>query len=241
MTEEDREIEQYLSDAIMGRPQGFSIGERHFSLYPLTLGKMQILQRQIESLDINQQTLQENVSVEALRLAEEKQDVCLTIIAYHTCKNADEVFDNILVSERKALFKKEMSNEEIASLMLIVLSSDKTALFFKHLGIDKEQERMNTVMRIKNKGDKNNITFGGKSIYGTLIDAACERYGWTKEYVVWGIDFTSLRLMLADKVNSIYLTDEEAKKVPASVKNPRVETIKATKENMEDIKKMDWH
>ena len=41
--------------------------------------------------------------------------------------------------------------------------------------------------------------FGGKTIWGTLIDAACERYGWTFDYVVWGISYNNLTLMLKDK------------------------------------------
>ena len=95
-------------------------------------------------------------------------------------------------------------------------------------------------MRIKARNDKNNLTFGGKTVYGSLIDAACERYGWTKDYVVWGIDYTSLRLMLADKVNSVYCSEDEMKKLPASVRNTNEEVIKPTKENMERIMSMDW-
>jgi hypothetical protein len=232
--------EKYLADTIMGRPYGFSVGGEHLALYPLTLGKMQLLQSQVERLEISQESMQMDVSLEALRLAKEKKDECITIISYHTGKNAEEVFDTVLMSERKRLLSENLDDDDIAALMIIVLTSDKTSLFMKHLGIDKEQERLSTLMRIKKKGDKNNFTFGGKSVYGTLIDTACERYGWTKEYVVWGIDFTSLRLMLADKINTVYCTDEEVKKIPASVKNPTAERIKAGKDTMAEIKSMDW-
>lgn len=238
--ENNVETEQYLCDAILGRPYGFSIGERHFAIYPVTLGKMFLLQRQIEALEINQQNLQQDMSLEALRLAKEKKDACLTIVCYNTFKTPEEIFDNALLTERKALFERELSIEDLSTLMIIVLTADKTSTLLHHLGIEKEQERLSTVMRVKAKSDKNSLSFGGKSVFGSLIDAACERYGWTKEYVVWGIDYASLRLMLADKVNSVYCSDEEMKKLPASVRNSNDETIRPVKENMERIMAMDW-
>lgn len=238
---EEKEIEQYIADAIMGRPYGFSVKDKHFYLYPLTLGKMCLLQRQIEKLEINQKNMQIDVSLEALRLAKEKKDDCLTIICYHTCKTPDELFDTLLVSDRKQFFEKELTEEDIAALMIIVLTSEKTSMLIKHLGIDKEQERVADIMRIKEKENNNNVTFGGKSQFGTLIDSACERYGWTKEYVVWGIDFTSLRLMLADKVNSIYLSDEELKKIPRNLLVTNSAKIQADDpKNKELIKSMNW-
>jgi hypothetical protein len=51
-------------------------------------------------------------------------------------------------------------------------------------------------------------------LFGQLIDPACERYGWSYEYVVWGISYAALTAMMADKVTSIILTDEEKKNVP---------------------------
>ncbi len=241
MNDEKKDIEQYLADTIMGRPYGFSVGEQHFFLYPVTLGKMYVLQRQIEALQINQQNIQRDVSIEALRLVKEKKEECLTIICYHTCKTPQELFDNALISDRINTFEKELSEEDIAALMIMILTTDKTNIFIKYLGIDKEQDRMSAIVRIKERGNKNNITFGGKSVYGTLIDVACERYGWTKEYVVWGIDYTSLRLMLADKINSMYLTDDDLKKIPRHLLISSASTVKADDpKNREVIKNMNW-
>lgn len=238
--ERNREIEQYLADTIIGRPHGFTVGRKHFALYPVTLGKMYLLQGHIEALEINTENLQKDVSLEALRLAREKTDECLTIICYHTCKTQDEIFNYTTVNRRKCLFRKELDEKDIATLMIIVLTADRTNLFTHYLGIDKEQDNLSAVMRIKARNDKSNITFGGKSVFGSLIDVACERYGWTKEYVVWGIDYTSLRLMLADKINSVYCTEDEMRNIPAQIRNQNDETIKPTKENMAAIMSMDW-
>lgn len=222
----------------MERPYGFSSGHRHFFLYPVTLGKMFLINRQIENLEINQQILTFNPSLEAVRLVREKKNVCLSIIAYYTCKDKSEVFLQNEIETRKDLFGREMSDEELATLMITVLTNDKTGLFIKHLGIDREQERMRKVMAAKKS--KNNINFGGKSYYGSLIDAACERYGWTLEYVVWGISYTNLRMLLADKVSSIYVSDDELKKLPASALNDNGVVRADSEEGKELIRSMDW-
>lgn len=236
----DKDIEQFIADAVMARPYSFSVGEEHFNLYPVTLGKMFLLQRQTENLGIDEKALQYDIALEALRLVKSKKDECLTIICYHTCKDKNEVFDNVLISKRKEVFKENLSDEDIAALMITVLTSDKTSLFTKHLGIDVENDRLNAVMKIKKQNDKNNIGFGGLSVFGSIIDVACERYGWTKDYVVWGIDYTSLRLMLADKVNSVYCSDEELTQIPANIRKKNDDSIKPTKENMETILSMNW-
>ena len=72
---------------------------------------------------------------------------------------------------------------------------------------------MNAVVQAKKK-DKGSIVFGGKSQFGALLDFAFERYGWTKEYVVWGIDYPTLRMALSDRVTSVYVSDEEWKRIP---------------------------
>lgn len=235
-----KEIEYQVADAIMGRPHGFSVGNRYFYLYPLTLGKMYLLQRVVESMEINQENLSSNIAFEALRLASEKREECLRYIVYNTFKEKDEHFDEKEILVRTDYLGKKLSESDIAELIIMLLTQDKTQQFFKHLGIDKEQQRLSDVMKAKSKNDKNNYSFGGLSVFGTLIDSACERYGWSKEYVVWGIDYASLRLMLADKVVSVYISDEERKKIPASLLSGSQDSIKGTKENMAKIKAMDW-
>lgn len=246
MTED---INLYLSDAIMERPYSFSVDykkgkttmSKRFYLYPMTLGKMFLFQRMISSLQINQRNLEIASSVEALRLVNSKKDACLSIITYGTCKDKYEVFDMDFVEKRKDFFSRNLSVEDMATLLLILLTQDKTSQFIKHIGLDKEQDRLSTVMNVKNKENRNNVTFGGLSQYGTLIDSACERYGWTKDYVVWGIDYSSLRLMLADKITSVYLSDDELKKVPRWAITSNSAKIKADDpKNKELIKSMSW-
>lgn len=197
-----------LADAIIERPQGFQIGHRHFYLYPVTLGKMYLLARLIDSLKINEENLKVNAFLEALRLVRDNRKTICRIISYHTCKGKNEVFNNVLVMQRVSLLMKQ-SDSDLATVFIMVLQTEKTSVYIKRLGIDKEQKRMQDVMKLK--GSKNVLSFGGKSIYGTIIDAACERYGWAYDYVVWGISYTNLRLMLADSIKTVTLSDKERK------------------------------
>lgn len=209
--EASKQIELDLADVIIDRPKGFSVGHRHFYLYPITLGKMYLQKRVVENLNINQELLKANPYAEVLRLVETKREDCCLLLAYHTLQTKKDVLSNRIVTIRKNIFAKEMNNEDIATLVLACLTSDKTAIFIHYLGIDEELKRMNEVAKAKN--NSNSFDFGGVSIYGTLIDAACERYKWTYDYVLWDISYTNLQLMLKDSVKSIYLSDDEQKRV----------------------------
>ena len=108
-------------------------------------------------------------------------------------------------------------DEDLTTLLIVILKDSTLEDIIKGTGIDQETERMSKVNSVKDS--KNQYVFGGKTIWGSMIDAACERYGWTYDYVVWGISYTNLTLMLKDKITSIYLSDEEAKKCRIPQKN----------------------
>ena len=232
------EMDQWAADALTGRPNGFSVNGRHFLLHPLTLGKVHVLKPMVEKIGVDVIGMAENMPLEALRLAKEKRKECIDVICCHTCSTKEEVFDAERSAEVTSFLDKELTDDDVASLMVMLLASDKVDMLMHHFGIDKEQVALSRTLAVKN--GKNSMNFGGLSVFGTLLDAACERYGWTKEYVVWGIDYASLRLMLADKVTSVYLSDEELAKVPLAVTSRNEDVIQGTKENMAAIKSMGW-
>lgn len=232
-------MEMDMADTIIDRPHGFSVGDRHFYMYPVTLGKMYLLSRLVEELQINHNILKANPYIEALRLANERKDICSRIITYHTIHTKAKIFDNEFVEKRSKFFVDKLDMEDMATLLVLVLTSDKTDSIMKYLKIDKEQERMELVTQVK--VDKNNISFGGLSVYGAILDAACERYHWTFDYVVWEISYTNLRLMLADKITSVYLSDKEIRKLPASMVRNKRNVIRADDpKNRDMIRQMDW-
>ena len=207
-------IEQSIADTIIERPHGFKVGGRQFYLYPITLGKSYLLSRQIENLGINKTLLNTNPYVEILRLAYEKKNDSLRIIVYHTL-NGKEVFDNTLVEERMSFFSDNLNAEDIAQLLITCLTQDNIAEYQKHFKIDKEKKDQARVMSCK-EDNRNVYTFGGKSIYGTLIDYFAQRYGWTMDYILWGISYNNLQMLMSDAVTTIHLTDKEAKKCRVS-------------------------
>ena len=190
----------------------------------------------MECLGINLEIIKANPYMEALRLCQGKKESVCRILSYHTINKKDELFDCNLVQERCDFFCKELDDDSMAQLLVMVLPEGDISAYMKHLGIDKEKEWQAKAMRAKK--NNNSLTFGGKSIYGTLIDTACQRYGWTFEYVVWGISYANLQLLLADSVTSIYLSDEERKRV--NIPQDRDIINADDPANMARIKAMRW-
>lgn len=46
------------------------------------------------------------------------------------------------------------------------------------------------------------ISFGGKTLWGVYLDNLCKRYGWTLDYVVWGISWVNLNMMWIDGIEA---------------------------------------
>lgn len=203
-------LNETLADAVMDRPREFFIDKRRFCLWSPTLGMSMMLERHISQLGIDFSVLSRNQSMEALRLAVEKRSEVSTILAIHSFRLFSELSNSNKLKERSDYFSAHLTDEELAQLLLLALSEPRAENLFLLSGISEDQKEQSRIATFKNK-DGHNRTFGGKTIYGSLIDAACRAYGWTKEYVVWGIDLISLRMMLADSINSIYLSDEDMK------------------------------
>lgn len=233
----DKSIENGLADIIMERPFGFKVGERQFYLYPMTLGKSYLLSRIIESLNVNNNLLSSNPYAEAIRLCSLNKDSVVRIIVYNTLNNKQDIFNDELVNERMKFFADNLDAKELAELLSVVLSSDDIGKYTKYLGIDRDRKSLEKVMRIKGE-NKNNIDFFGKSIMGTLIIPACEKLNMTPSQIVWDISLSFLRLLLADCVTSVYLTDDERKKVHLS--SDRNFISGDDPRNMELIKSMKW-
>lgn len=207
----NKEIERNISDAIIERPVNFSIGKSKLCLYPPTLGKMQILKNLYFSMNVNMELLAINPLAETLRACTEKPETVCQIIAYSTFNDKKSILDMEKVLRRAKFFQDNTSVEDMATMLTIILSNDKIEEFIQYFGIDSDREMKTQISRIKGEGSS--ITFGGKSIYGLLIDFACQRYGWTMEYVLWGISYVNLNMLFADAITTVYLSDEERKKL----------------------------
>ena len=214
MKEESTEdIQSQIEDALLERPVMFRASGQTFYIYPMTIGKMHILRRIMERLALDERMMTVNFSYELLRVVGSEKELCCELLAYMTARNDYySVFDMTTFEQRKAVFM-DIDESALATLLTVILTADRTEAYIKHLGIDEEQRYMSKVMKVKEESDKNSYTFGGVSIFGSMIDAVMERYKMTKRQVVWELDYTSMRLLLADKVTTVMVTDEERRKV----------------------------
>ena len=211
----NKEIELNISDAIVEKPINFSVGKNKLCIYPSTLGKMQILKNLYLSMEVNMELLAMNPLAETIRVCQEKPELVSRIVAYSTFNDRKSILDTEKMHRRTKLFQDNVSLEDLATLFSIILSNDKIEEFIRYFGIDEDRDTKTKISQIK--GDGNSITFGGKSIYGLLIDFACQRYGWTMDYVVWGISYVNLNMLFADAITTVYLSDEERKKLGKTV------------------------
>lgn len=199
-----------ISDTLIERPVSFCYKRRRYSIYPLSLGKLQLCSRLIDALGFDKIKRDKELYSLALKTAQNRRNEGLRLISYITLPGAD-CLDETLVRER-ARRLRGMRARDLASVLVLFLTMDKTVEIMREFGIDKESKHLSEVMKVKAESKDGSVSFGGKSVWGTLVDAACERYGWTYQYTVWGISYCNLQLLLADHVKTVFLTDEERKK-----------------------------
>lgn len=211
MKENSTDIESRVIDSMLSIPVPFKIGEDDFYIYHKTLGRIQLLSRLRKLLGINEKFAQTDPYAEALRLCHNKKDIVCRLIAYSTLKTKDEIFNNSVVSGRIKYFEEKLSDEELATIFLSILLDDEIPSFEKYFGITEDYVKRKEVSKVKKY--INAITFGGHSIYGLLIDFACQRYGWTLDYLLWEVNYTTLMMLYSDKIESTYLSDEERKQL----------------------------
>lgn len=237
MVKDSKAIEMDIADTIMERPYSFQVNKRQFYLYPVSLGKTYLISRLVDSLGLNQKIINANPYFEAFRVCQIKRETVCRLLSYHTINKKEELFDSSIVNERCDFLDKNLSNEEMAQLFVITLTNNNVSTFIKYLGIERDQNEMARISKIKDKKN-NSITFGGKSIFGSLILPACEKLNMTPKQIVWEISYSFLQMLMADAMTSVYLTDEERKK--ARIYNSGAFINADDPKNMEKIKAMKW-
>lgn len=221
----------------MDRPREFFIGKKRYCLWSPTLGMSMMIERHLSSLEIDFKILSLSPTIEVLRLIHSQRDTICYILAILSFRNRVELSNSQTLKRKAKIYSSNLSDEELAKLILVALSDSKAETLISLSGIAKEQQTQSKIAQYKNK-DGHTQSFGGKTIFGTLIGPACKAFGWTKEYVVWDIDLISLRMMLADQINSIYLSDEEIKALNISTTSNQ--TYGMTPEDIAKLKAMDW-
>lgn len=236
-TSDTHNLDHEVADIVTENPQGFDVGSRRFYLYPVSLGKSYLLSRLTDNLNIDVKLLHLNPFAESLRLTIADVNGVCRIIALHTARTQQECQDTKRLNKTAEYLAKHLSVEEVAQLFTLTLTDKDLAGITKHLGIDADNRRRQRVMAAKTN-DRNTYTFGGNSVFGAMIVPACEKLNMTPRQVVWDISLKFLRLLLADNITQVYLTDEERKRCRVSNDNDRINGDDPAMQ--ERIRQMKW-
>jgi hypothetical protein len=204
------DIETKFANTLTERPIGFRIKDRHFFLYPATLGRMQIESEVRKVLQPNPDNLRINADIEIARMIAEHTDEALWAIAYATAKGK-ECMDNDKMAARVKFFRKHAKAEDIATLFVTIISEGNVADLQKHYGISRETEEYRRICDAKDT--KGTYIYGGRTIYGALIAPLMEKYGWTLDYILWGISYANIQMLMADATKTVTLNKEEERRI----------------------------
>lgn len=226
-------IQGLVYNAICEQPKYFEIEGKKFCIYPHTLGKLFMIDIIKDRLNINEANFEKEPLAELfLACCNHREDV-LRIISIATFDKKKDVLDTELIASRiKEL--DSLQTDEITTLFYAVMADDNIKDFVKHYGINMDEDNINEIKRVKSENNTS-VTLGGRSIYGALIDVVCQRYGWTFEYVVWGISYCNLIMLVRDRHEVVYLSKEERKK--ARLKTGEV-LSGDSRENIQKVKKL---
>lgn len=215
MAEQPNNIDHQIIDAIIEKPIPFKLNGRFFYIHQPSLGVSLLCSQLLHELPLNDEQMKRNQQIAILRMCDEQRELALRIVSLHTfSRRSDVLKEERMQARMKEL--KDLETADIATLIITIFQWDsRLEQFIKNFHLDRERRTREKIASVKkNKG--NSLVFGGKSLYGTLIDTACERYGWEVGYVLWGVSLINLNMLLADSVQSVFLTKEEVKEAHIS-------------------------
>ena len=196
------------------RSRTISIGGRSFRIQPPSLGKTLILSRYNRRLKLPSATNDDELMRALLTIVQNQPDVVCEMLAVFLSNGCEELLNDIHIAEVSHYLASELDAVGRATLLHLYFEDKPASYYIKLLGIDKEQERQRKAEAAKDKSSS--LRVGGVSLFGALLDTACERYKWSYQYVMWDISYNVLQTMLADIVQSIYLTESERKRARVS-------------------------
>lgn len=207
-----RRIEIMMEDSIMEMPIGFEVEGVHYFLYPVTLGTAYLISREREGMAENLKEIFNEASEKVKGYY--RKSLC-RIVAIQTFNKKEDILDFRTLSVRTNSFYQSLDNDGLFRLYdMIMATLDDSTLFIKQSGLDYDKKKLDKIANYK--ADGGNFSFGARTPYGSIIGPACEKFGWTLDYVVWGIGYTNLKMLLADAQVSVYLSKEDRKKLKIS-------------------------
>ncbi len=227
MSKKNDEIEKMLVDAIVEAPIEFELEGKYFCIYPKCFGVNTLVNNIRRHLDINEENVRINPILECLRICQEKRSLVLRLITLCTCKGQKQITNAAFIEKRMKFFNEHMEESDMANLLLHCLQDDseKLATFMKAFGINEQLELKRKIIEIKGGQSGNQVSYGGVTLMGSLFGWFSEHFGWTADYIIYGISYVNLMMMYYDHIESVYLTDKELKKLPARMLANREDII----------------
>lgn len=203
-----------IINVLLERPTNINIGGRSFRIMPVSLGKSLLMSRYARLIKFDQTKVNKDPLVELIKACQEQTNAVTQLLAIYVTEKRSNVLDDQYVNSTADFIRDSLNDVELATLLQMYFDQKPLDHYFKILGIDRERERLHKIQKAKD--NSSSIQIGGVSMFGSLIDAACQRYHWTYDYVVWGISLLALQIMMADSIQSIYLNDKEKKQAHIS-------------------------
>lgn len=228
--EREIRLRELTERSIIGRPQEFEAGGRRFRLYPASLGRSLVTGSYLRELfgDGECPGLEELV-----RLSRERSETVSIIISLSTLRGRDEVTDTALVEERASYFRRTLGAESLAELLLASMSEVRAEELMELSGLS-DEHRERSLLGERRRRHGRTVTYGGKTLYGRLVGPACEAMHCVPETVIWEVSLLHLRMVLSDRIESVYLDEEEA----SLTGRDGMETIDAERTPIEELMRM---
>ena len=221
------DIDRALDDIIMDRPRPFAVGGRRFELRYPSLGRTILSGRVVDGLGISGLNLS--------RVAKAGRNELCRLLSINVSDRRD-LFDEGKMSELDGFFGDNLDDGELASLVSMIMSMYDLGEIMSKYGMDKDREDRKRAAKAKECKNGRSIGFGGKTVAGSLIEPVAKKFGWTVDYIVWGISYAMLWLLVLDGQESVYLTKDEIRK--ARINEDGVVISADSKENWKRIHEM---
>lgn len=211
LKEAPKDVLSDVTNAILEMPTYYQVSGHDFYLYPPSLGVTMLIGEAMKLYKFDK-AIESGSIIGLYKLFKEQKQVVAHILALCSFENRRDATKKHLVQERIKELSSIDANDGAALIMHAINYNSEYEDFVKHFGIDEEYKQRKKVYELKER-ESSGMTFGGLSIWGSLLDAACERYGWTMDYVLWEISALNLNMLMADAITSVFLTEDEEKEL----------------------------
>lgn len=209
-----------LTRIVCERPLPLRIGGRSYYIHPPSLGKSLLVSALLARLGVDAAAASRGPAG-LLAAVEADEEAALRLCAMILSRSRAELLDEAHLEALRADLRANTDAAGRVEILHAYLTHRPAAHWMRALGIDRERRRLDKIMRAKDRSSS--VAVGAVTVFGSLIDAACQRYGWTYEYTVWGVSLVSLQLMLADAQQVVFLTDKERRRAGVSTDGVRLD------------------